>query len=133
MVHGDYNYHNLMELPDGAAVTNFEHVRMDIQVSDLCYFLRKVMEKCHWKQKLGREILEAYEEGRHIDELERDYIGLWLAYPEKFWKTASSYARSNKAWLPEKSVEKLQTAVQQSEEKEAFLESLFSINLRKQI
>ena len=133
MVHGDYNYHNLMVMPDGAAVTNFEHVRMDIQVSDLCYFLRKVMEKCHWKQKLGREILEAYEEGRHIDELERDYIGLWLAYPEKFWKTASSYARSNKAWLPEKSVEKLQTAVQQSEEKEAFLESLFSINLRKQI
>ena len=129
MVHGDYNYHNLMMLPGGPAVTNFEHSKMDIQVSDLCYFLRKVMEKCHWKQKLGREILEAYEETRPIDEMERNYIGLSLAYPEKFWKTASSYARSNKAWLPEKSVEKLQTAVRQSDEKEAFLESLFSIGL----
>ena len=61
--------------------------------------------------------------------MEREYIGLCLAYPEKFWKTASSYARSNKAWLPEKSVEKLRTAVRQAEEKTAFLESLFSLDL----
>lgn len=133
MVHGDYNYHNLIMLPQGSAVTNFEHARIDIQASDMCYFLRKVMEKCHWKQKLGEEILGAYEENRHMAALEREYIGLILAYPEKFWKTASSYARSNKAWLPEKSVEKLQTAVRQTEEKEAFLESVFSMDLRKQM
>ena len=48
-----------------------------------------------------------------------------LAYPEKFWKTASAYSRSNKAWLPEKSVEKLQTAVEQTKEKEVFLREVF--------
>ena len=64
-----------------------------------------------------------------MSKLEKDYIALYLAYPEKFWKTASSYARSNKAWLPEKSVEKLQTAIRQTEEKRAFLETVFSVDL----
>lgn len=129
LVHGDYNYHNVLITPEGTAVTNFEHVRIDIQVRDLYYFIRKAMEKHHWKQKLGQKILEAYEETRRVAPMEREYIGLCLAYPEKFWKTASSYARSNKAWLPEKSVEKLRTAVRQAEEKTAFLESLFSLDL----
>lgn len=130
MVHGDYNYHNVLNTPEGTAVTNFEHVRIDIQVRDLYYFMRKAMEKHRWKQKLGFRILEAYEETRGIEPMEREFIGLCLAYPEKFWKTASSYARSNKAWLPEKSVEKLRTAVRQTEEKAAFLENLFSLDLR---
>ena len=129
LVHGDYNYHNVLITPEGTAVTNFEHVRIDIQVRDLYYFIRKAMEKHHWKQKLGNKILEAYEERRRIAPMEREYIGLCLAYPEKFWKTASSYARSNKAWLPEKSFEKLRTAVRQTEEKSAFLEDLFSMDL----
>ncbi len=129
MIHGDYNYHNILFGPEGIAVTNFERTRMDIQVQDLYYFVRKVMEKYHWKQKLGRDILEAYESVREMEETEREYIGLCLAYPEKFWKTASSYAHSNKAWLPEKSVEKLLLAVKQTDEKAVFLEDVFSLDL----
>ena len=56
-------------------------------------------------------------------------MGLRLAYPEKFWKTASSYYYSNKAWLPQKYVEKLELAVRQNEEKRAFLENIFSISI----
>ena len=85
MLHGDYNYHNVMILPE----------------------------------------LEAYESVRQLKPDEREYLCLRLAYPEKFWKTASAYSRSNKAWLPEKSVEKLQTAVEQTKEKEAFLRKIF--------
>ena len=123
---------DVMELytTEGTAVTNFEHARIDIQMGDLYYFMRKTMEKYRWKQKLGAKILEAYEESRRIEPMERTFLGLCLAYPEKFWKTASSYARSNKAWLPEKSVEKLRTAVRQTEEKSAFLENLFSLDLQ---
>ena len=133
MVHGDYNYHNILMMPGQAAVTIFEHMRIDIQVQDLYYFIRKVMEKHHWKQKLGRAILEAYQNVRRLDPMEMEYIGLSLAYPEKFWKTASSYSRSNKAWLPEKSVEKLELAVRQTEEKTDFLENIFSLNLRRPV
>lgn len=52
-MHGDYNYHNILILPGDTAITNFEHMRIGIQVQDLYYFLRKAMEKYRWKQKLG--------------------------------------------------------------------------------
>lgn len=129
MTHGDYNYHNLIVLKDGMAVTGFEHIRTDIQMHDLYYFIRKAMEKHRWKQKTGQKILEVYEEKRPLSEEEREYLGLSLAYPEKFWKTAGSYYHSNKAWIPEKCVEKLKVAVRQSEEKNHFLEKVFSLKI----
>lgn len=129
LVHGDYNYHNLLMLRDGMAVTNFEHMRVDIQVRDLYYFMRKVMEKNHWKLKTGQRILESYESVRRLSDEEREYVGLCLAYPEKYWKTASTYYHSNKAWLPEKYVEKLEIAVRQNEEKSDFLKKIFHVTL----
>ena len=129
LVHGDYNYHNLLMLRDGMAVTNFEHMRVDIQVRDLYYFMRKVMEKNHWKLKIGQRILESYESVRRLSDEEREYVGLCLAYPEKYWKTASTYYHSNKAWLPEKYVEKLEIAVRQNEEKSDFLKKIFHVTL----
>lgn len=116
-------------LPGDTAITNFEHMRIGIQVQDLYYFLRKAMEKYRWKQKLGVGIIRAYERQRRLEPGEWEYLGLQLAYPEKFWKTASSYCRSNKAWLPEKSVEKLELAVNQEEEKTNFLKTIFGIHL----
>ena len=47
MVHGDYNYHNLLVCQEGMAVTGFEHAHRDVQMEDLYYFLRKCMEKHH--------------------------------------------------------------------------------------
>lgn len=130
LMHGDYNYHNLLVSGSDMAVTNFEHMKAGIQVHDLYYFMRKAMEKYSWKQKTGQKILEAYEETRALEPAEREYIGLRLAYPEKYWKTASSYYHSNKAWLPEKNVEKLRTALRQNEEKRAFLENIFSVAIQ---
>lgn len=130
LVHGDYNYHNVLMMAAGMpAVTNFEHFRMDIQAQDLYYFLRKVMEKHQWDVCLGRKMLEAYQAVRPLTVSEKEYIALNLAYPEKFWKTASSYYHSNKAWIPEKSVEKLRLSVLQAEKKLDFLEKIFQINI----
>lgn len=129
LIHGDYNYHNVLMLADTVAVTNFEHMRRDIQAQDLCYFLRKVMEKHQWDEEMGKRMLDAYQSVRPLQRGELDYIGLNLAYPEKFWKTASTYYHSNKAWIPEKSVEKLQLSVRQAKEKLDFLEHIFTLNL----
>ena len=68
------------------------------------------MEKYQWKESLGRKILEMYESVRPLEDREKEFLALCLAYPEKFWKTANLYSNSNKARIPEKSVEKLQTA-----------------------
>ena len=129
LAHGEYNHHNLLVTGDDMAVTGFEHLHIGIQVHDLYYFLRKMMEKYLWKQKSGLKILEAYEEARKLTPGEREYVGLRLAYPEKYWKTASTYYHSNKAWLPGKYVEKLQVSVRHDEEKRAFLENIFSLGI----
>ncbi len=129
LVHGDYNYHNVLLVQGETATTNFEHFRRDIPVQDLYYFLRKVMEKHQWQERIGRQLLETYQEIRPLERREKELIALRLAYPEKFWKTANAYSNSNKAWIPEKSVEKLQTAVGHTEEKEQFLKNIFAFHL----
>ncbi len=60
MIHGEYNYHNIIMTKEGIATTNFEKFRRDIQVEDLYYFLRKVLEKSGWKIRLGDGMLNAY-------------------------------------------------------------------------
>ena len=55
LIHGDYNYHNIWISSGRIAVTNFEHFRMDVQVQDLYYFLRKVMEKISVERKSGKK------------------------------------------------------------------------------
>ena len=133
LVHGEYNYHNILVLQAESgqepgrefgrreqpriAVTGFEKFKQGIQAEDLYYFLRKVMEKQGWKVRLGDNMLNAYSAIRPLSEEEMQYLCLRFVYPEKFWKTADSYYRSNKVLLPAKSLEKLETAIRQTEEK----------------
>ena len=129
LVHGDYNYHNILMSYSGFATTNFEHARNDIQVTDLYYFLRKVMEKNHWDISLGDKILNCYQKYIPFQKGELEYIAICLAYPEKFWKAANSYYRSRKVWLPAKNLEKLELVIKQTEEKRTFLKTIFSFQL----
>jgi len=134
MVHGEYNYHNIImrnhEAPDMlTAVTNFDKFKHDIQVEDFYYFLRKTMEKSGWKERLGDSLFNAYSAVRPMTADEFEYIKIRLVYPEKFWKIANSYYCSNKAWISAKSIEKLDVAIRQTKEKERFLKNVFSFEL----
>lgn len=129
LVHGDYNYHNVLFTPVGMVTTGFEFFHMDVQAADLYYFLRKVMEKHHWEEHLGAAMLQEYDRIRPLSEEEREYLSIRLAYPEKFWKTTNAYYHSNKAWVPATNVRKLQTAITQTGEKKKFLEHIFSFHL----
>lgn len=133
MTHGEYNYHNIiMSQPPSQnilMVTNFERFRRDVQAEDLYYFLRKVLEKHGWKERLGDNMLNAYSAIRPLSEPEMEYLKIRLIYPEKFWKVADSYYRSNKAWISAKSIEKINVSIRQTEEKEKFLRHVFSFSL----
>lgn len=129
LVHGDYNYHNIIMNHMGIVTTNFEHVHSNIQVTDLYYFIRKVMEKNHWNASLGYQILESYQKINSFKDGEMEYIAICLAYPEKFWKVANSYNRCRKVWIPAKNLEKLELVIKQTEEKKAFLKTIFSFHL----
>lgn len=125
LVHGEFNYHNILMDQEMTALTGFDHFYSGIQMDDLYYFIRKAMEKCRWKLETGISILEAYERVRALSCMEREYLGLCLWYPEKYWKTAGAYYHSAKVWIPEKYVDKLRTSVRQSGEKNDFLRNAF--------
>ncbi len=129
LIHGDYNYHNILFTATGAVITNFEHVRIDVQVHDLYYFMRKVLEKNQWDYELGNAMIQTYDKERKLQKNEREYLALCLAYPEKFWKMASTYYHSNKAWIPEKNVEKLEVVIEQTDERIKFLNEIFAFHL----
>lgn len=129
LVHGEYNYHNILMTAEGIATTNFEKFRRNVQVEDLYYFLRKAMEKHGWNAHLCDCMLNAYSAIRPISGREMEYLRIRFVYPEKFWKIAGSYYRSNKAWISVKNVEKFQTAVTQVEEKKRLLKNIFSFQL----
>ena len=129
LTHGDYNYHNVLMTYSGMATTNFEHVQSNVQVTDLYYFLRKVMEKNQWDVALGDKILNCYQKNIPFKEGELEYIAICLIYPEKFWKAANSYYRSRKVWLPAKNLEKLELVIKQTEQKKEFLENIFAFHL----
>lgn len=126
IVHGDYNYHNLLFCERGVAVTNFEHAHAELQLTDFYYYLRKVLEKYHYDERLGYRMLRAYDSVITLGKEKRDYLQVRLSYPEKFWKISNAYYHSNKAWIPAKNVEKLRLSCAQTEEKERFLENIFA-------
>ncbi len=129
MIHGDYNYHNILMTDEGIATTNFDKSGYHIQAEDIYYFLRKAMEKQGWNIRAGGHMLDAYNAIRPLTKEEESYLKLRLVYPEKFWKLADAYYRSNKAWISVKNVEKLKIAIRQIEEKRQFLEAVFSFRL----
>lgn len=129
VTHGEYNYHNVLMMTNGIATTNFEHFHQDVQLVDFYYFLRKTLEKNKWSTAIGDKMLNAYSAGMTLGEREMEYLAISLSYPEKFWKVANSYYRSSKAWISMKSVEKLEMAIRQTEEKKHFLETIFSFHL----
>lgn len=129
LIHGDYNYHNILMSHECVATTNFEHFETNIQVTDLYYFIRKTMEKHGWDIRLGEKMLNCYQRYQTITKDELEYVGILLAYPEKFWKAANAYSRAKKAWIPAKSLEKLELVTQQLEEKERFLDKVFDFRL----
>lgn len=122
--HGEYIHHNLLMSRAEIAAVNFSHCEINVQVNDICLFLRKIMEKQNWNAALGERMLTAYEKEMPLTSAERTYLGLCLSYPEKVWKLVHHYYHTNKAWIPEKSTEKLGLYLAQEERRRCFLKNI---------
>ena len=128
VTHGIYTYHNVLFGNEGIAVVNFDKSSIGFQITDLYYFLRKLMEKNDWSIELGKAIIEEYEYFNPINEKQRKLLLLLLIYPEKYWKIMNHYYNTKKCWVAVKSVEKLEVIRQQEDKKRAFLEEVFSLS-----
>ena len=123
--------HNLLVAGGHMTVINFEKFSVDVQMNDLYLFMRKVLEKQNYDARLGRKMLKTYSEVRPLREEEREYLGIRLLYPEKFWKLANYYYNTNKAWIPGKHMEKLEKFLAQREKRVSFSYELLYNNPRK--
>ena len=125
LCHGDYNNHHiLMEGNRRIAVTEFGKAHSDVQIWDLYHFMRKALEKHNWNVRLGRDMLETYHKILPVSQTERQYLYLLFLYPEKYWKQLNYYYNSNKAWIPERNVEKMRILIKQQESRDQFIQFL---------
>lgn len=121
--HGDFQYHNIIVSAGEMHIINFEKCLYDRPVRDLYLFMRKLLEKSGWSEKVGFDLVESYEKTRPMEKEEYRQLYYRLAYPEKFWKIVNFYYNSGKAWIPDKNMEKLVRVTQQEKSKQAFLEN----------
>ncbi len=120
--HGDFQHHNVWMNYKEIMILQFEKFLTDLPCRDLYQFLRKYMEKNHWDNALGKELLQVYENERPLPFAERISMVYRFSYPEKFWKIMNYYFNSKKSFLPEKNMEKLVKVLEQERDKAIFVE-----------
>lgn len=128
IIHGAFNYHNILCDNKGVIITNFEHSKCGVQVRDLYDFMRKVLEKHCWNVELGDKIICEYMKNRNMADDEVKYLFLKLKYPEKYWKIINHYNNNNKAWIPDKDVNKLKSVIVQYDKRVNFVKSLLNFS-----
>ena len=122
--HGELNQHHILMGYDYVAVTEFNKMHLGLQVEDLYYFMRKVMEKHEWDLSLGLSMLDAYERVFLMDPMERKCLYYLFLYPEKYWKQINFYYNANKAWIPARQTEKIINLERQQEKRMAFIRQI---------
>lgn len=125
LCHGEYVHHNILLNRQETALVNFSRFEINVQMNDVSQFLRKIMEKHNWTGSLAGRMLTAYERERPLSGEERAYLAASLYYPEKAWKLIHHYYHTNKAWVPEKSAEKLQVFLAQNERRKKMVKELW--------
>lgn len=128
LVHGAYNYHNVMFKGNSCIITNFEKTKCSVQIRDLYDFARKVLEKHGWNSSLGNRMIEEYNKIRPISDKEIRYLMLKFMYPEKYWKILNHYNNNNKAWLPDKDILKLKYVTEQYNQRINFVKTILNFN-----
>lgn len=125
LCHGNYNQHNILMTGKQAAIVNFDKLSVDLQLTDLYLFMRKIQEKHNWDARLLKMMLAEYEKKLALSSEEKQILKLLFLYPEKFWKLVNHYYNNNKAWIPQKDLEKLGAVVKQDRAKRECLEKMF--------
>lgn len=105
--HNACTQHSFLMAKEGVILVNYEHYCYDNHMADLAQFMRKVLEKHAWNRNLADKIIKGYDEVNPLSKDQYEQLVLRLSYPEKFWKIVNFYYNNNKAFFPERNVEKL--------------------------
>lgn len=124
--HGDYNQHNILLVNGRYQIVHFENFTYNWPMIDLANFVRKMMEKNEWDEKLGIELVQEYHRYRPMGKEEYEQLYGLLLFPEKFWKVTNHYMNSRKTWISDRDIDKLKKVIEQEEKRLNFMENLFS-------
>ena len=97
LCHGDLDQHHILPGDQEAVFIEFSQMHLGHQVSDLYRFMLPMSRN------------------------DRRCLYFLFLYPEKYWKQLNYYYNANKAWIPEKNMEKLKTLESQREARRRFL------------
>lgn len=125
LCHGELNQHHILMGDGYVAVTEFNKMHLGMQVEDLYYFMRKVMEKHDWSLLLGTAMLETYDRVLPMSRIDRECLCCLFLYPEKYWKQINFYYNTNKAWIPARQTEKVRKLERQQEARLKFIDQIF--------
>ena len=126
LCHGDYHYHNVTDCSRRSVILHYENMRLDSQMCDLAKYLRKVLEKNHWNNELGMDMIATYNRVCLLSEMDVRELMLRLSYPEKFWKIANHYNNNKKALASKRDGEKLRQIISQEPMRQQFLSRLYN-------
>ena len=102
LCHGDLDQHHVLVGSGDVAFIEFNQMHRGCQIADLYRFMRKVMEKHGWNERLGLAMIESYDHVLPVDREDRECLYYLFLYPEKYWKQLNYYYNANKAWIPPK-------------------------------
>lgn len=124
LCHGDLDHHHILIRGGEVGFIEFTQMHRGEQMEDLYHFMRKAMEKHNWNERLGMSMLEQYDKEMTLSPGNRKKLYYLFLYPEKYWKQLNYYNNGNKAWMPERNVEKLMGLEEQESNRKRFLEKM---------
>ena len=69
-------------------------------------------------------MLETYERVLPMSRVERECLYFMFLYPEKYWKQINFYYNANKAWIPSRNTEKIESLKAQEKNRKRFVDSI---------
>lgn len=124
IMHGSYNYHNVLCLENDFAVTNFDKYKNECQICDLYQFMRKSLEKHNWSIELGYRLMDNYDSVKPLQDEDLELMTGMFSFPEKFWKIINQYFNASKSWIPDKNIDKLRQAINTNSARREFIDKI---------
>lgn len=99
IAHGEYTYHNIIKVgQDDTIIKGFEGSAYNVQIIDLIYITRRIMQRNQWDIDLLVTILEEYNKINPISLAEWNIIKGMIIFPERFSKLCNEYYNSRRRW-----------------------------------
>ncbi len=99
IAHHKYTYHNIITLGiDNTIITGFEKSGYDVQITDLAYIARRIMQRNGWDINLLLSIIEEYNKFIQISNDELGVLKGMIIFPERFAKLCNQYYHSKRRW-----------------------------------